>query len=70
MNACLTTKVQPEEVVRCFNNSTEDNKLRYKTYIGKGDTQSIAKADPYPGMVVEEGECIGHIQKLLEKVLD
>ena len=53
-------------VVRCFNNSIEDNKLRYKTYIGDDDTKSyreVVKADPYPGMVVEKGECIGHIQK-------
>ena len=53
-------------VVRCFNNSIEDNKLRCKTYISDGDTKSyreVVKADPYPGMVVEKGECIGHIQK-------
>ena len=46
-----------------FNQSIIYNKLRYKTYIGDGDTQSyheVVKSNPCPGLSV------GHIQKRLE----
>ena len=39
--------------VTIFNRSIVCNKLRYKTYIGDGDTQSyheVVKSDPYPGL--------------------
>ena len=54
--------------VTIFNRSIICNKLRYKTYIGDGDTQSyheVVKSDPYPGLSIERGECVGHVQKRL-----
>ena len=44
------------------------NKLRYKAYIGDGDTQSyheVVKSDPYTGLSIKKGECVGHVQKRL-----
>ena len=35
-------------------------------FIGDGDSSSypsLLKADPYPGLLLEKCECIGHIQK-------
>ena len=52
--------------VRCFQRSINLNNLPYKTYIGDGDSSSYAsvvKADPYPGLLIQKGKCIGHIQK-------
>ena len=53
-------------LIRCFERLTKLNNLRNKTYIGDGDSSSYAsvmKADPYPGLLIQKGECIGHIQK-------
>ena len=58
--------MEAEGVVRCFQKSVESRKLRYVTYIGDGDSKaysSVLKANPYPGVSVSKGECIGHIQK-------
>ena len=44
----------------------EKRKLRYITFIGDGDSSSypsVVQADPYPGTVIQKGECIGHVQK-------
>ena len=52
--------------VKIFQRSIATNKLRYKTYVGDGDTQSYAdvvKSDPYPGLHIKKGECVGHAQK-------
>ena len=52
--------------VTIFNRSIVCNKLRYKTYIGDGDTQSyheVVKNDPYPGFSIKKGD--GHVQKRL-----
>ena len=48
-------------------NSIENRKLRYTHYIGDGDSKAyeVVKNDPYPGIVVEKLECVGHIQKRL-----
>ena len=54
--------------VTIFNRSIICNKLRYKTYIGDGDIQSyheVVKSDPYPGLSIKRGECVGHVQKRL-----
>lgn len=51
---------------RMFHRSQRLHKLRYKFYIGDGDTKSfeeIRKSNPYPGLDLEKGECIGHVQK-------
>ena len=57
--------MEAEWVVRCFEKSVESRKLRYVTYIGGGDSKaySVVKANPYPGVPVNKGERIGHIQK-------
>ena len=55
-------------LVDCFMNSTENRKLRYTHYIGDDDSKAyneVVKKDPYPGIVVEKLECVGHIQKPL-----
>ena len=55
-------------LVDCFINCIENRKLRYTHYIGDGDSKTyneVLKNDPYPGIVVEKLECVGHIQKLL-----
>ena len=43
--------------VTVFNRSIVCNKLRYKTYIGDGDTQSyheVVKSDPCPGLYIKK----------------
>ena len=53
-------------VIRCFQRSIKLNNLRNKTYIGDGDSSSYAsvvKADPYPGLLIQKVDCIGHIPK-------
>ena len=55
-------------LVDCFINCIENRKLRYTHYIGDGDSKTyneVLKNDPYPGIVVEKLECVGHIRKLL-----
>ena len=49
-----------------FRRSAEKNKLRYKMYIGDGDSKAyedVAEAKPYKDLEVVKGECIGHVQK-------
>ena len=49
-----------------FQPSEQTHSLRYKTFIGDGDSSSypnVVKADPYPGLCIKKGECIGHVQK-------
>ena len=52
--------------VTIFNRSNVCNRLRYKTYIGDGDTQlyhEVIKKDPYLGLIIKKVECsksIGH----------
>jgi len=44
----------------------EKHNLRYTTFIGDGDSSSyptIVAEDPYPGVTIAKGECIGHVQK-------
>ena len=58
--------METEGAVRCFQKSIETRQLRYETYIGDGDSKahsSVVSAYPYPGLTVQKGECIGHIQK-------
>ena len=45
--------------IKILKQSIATNKLRYKTYVGDGDTQSYAdvvKSDPYPGLHIKTGE--------------
>ena len=49
-----------------FQRSVENDKLRYTSYIGDGDTSSfsdVQKLQPYENdTVIEKKECIGHVQ--------
>ena len=52
--------------ITMFKRSANSYNLRYKGYIGDGDTkahQSVVKAKPYGDVVIEKLECIGHVQK-------
>ena len=54
--------------VTIFKQSIVCSKLRYKTYIGDGDTQSyheVVKSNPYPGLSIKKAESVGHVQKRL-----
>ena len=49
--------------VEIFRRSVPKRKLKYKTFIGDGDSSfypNVIKANPYPGLKIE---CIGHVQK-------
>uniref|UniRef100_A0A0B7BM11 Mutator-like transposase domain-containing protein n=1 Tax=Arion vulgaris TaxID=1028688 RepID=A0A0B7BM11_9EUPU len=52
--------------VRIFSWSEQMRKLRYKQYLGEGDSASFKKVletKPYGNLEVEKLECVGHIQK-------
>lgn len=54
-------------VLDMFEKSEETRGLRYKYYLGDGDSSSfstVATARPYgQDFIIEKQECIGHIQK-------
>ena len=46
--------------------SIKNNGLRYLKYRGDGDSKAysdVVDTDPYNGMVIENSECVGHVQK-------
>jgi hypothetical protein len=53
--------------VQLFGRSLIKHNLRYKTYIGDGDSksyESVVKSQPYgPVFVIVKEECVGHVQK-------
>eukprot|EP00112_Aurelia_sp_Birch-Aquarium-sp1_P017849 Seg418.7 transcript_id=Seg418.7/GoldUCD/mRNA.D3Y31 product="hypothetical protein" protein_id=Seg418.7/GoldUCD/D3Y31 len=58
--------MESKAAVEIFSRSVAVNRLRYKTYIGDGDSsafQSVVDSNPYPGLIPKKGECIGHVQK-------
>lgn len=58
--------MESKGAVRIFARSLQQNKLRYVTYIGDGDTKSfqdVQASDPYQGINIVKGECVGHVQK-------
>ena len=58
--------MESASIVEIFKRSVPKRELRYKTFIGDGDSSSypnVIKANPYPGLKIEKGECIGHVQK-------
>ena len=62
------SSIESESVISIFSRSITNSKMRYKTFIGDGDSASynhVVKSDPYPGLEIKKGECIGHIQKRL-----
>ena len=54
-------------VLRLYNKSVKNLKLRYMNYIGDGDSKaypSVVAAQPYgPNKIPAKWECVGHVQK-------
>ena len=58
--------MESKGAVEIFKRSLRVNNLRYKTYVGDGDTsshQAVVDSRPYHNLVPEKAECIGHVQK-------
>ena len=71
-NCLLNHKGSPQSMesvgaVELFRRSIRKYGLRYKTFIGDGDSKSynsVVKSAPYgPIFITEKEECTGHIQK-------
>ena len=65
-------KMEVDGMVEMFKRSEELHGVRYKYYIGNGDSKTytgIVKAIPYPGCEVCKKECIGHVQKRMGRKL-
>lgn len=71
LNALPTTQILVERWsfsgVEMFRRSLPRYNIRYKYYLGDGDSQSypaVVSAQPYgPEFTVEKLECVGHVQK-------
>lgn len=60
------SKMEVDGMLRIFRRSEENRNVRYKHYIGDGDTKTfsqIASLNPYKDLKIEKIECVGHIQK-------
>ena len=60
------TMLETAGTTEIFVRFIQKRKLRYTIFIGDDDSSpypSVVQADPYPGTVVEKGECIVHVQK-------
>ena len=58
--------MESKGAIQIFARSLRQNKLRYTTYIGDGDAKSfqdVKASDPYQGIDIVKGECVGHVQK-------
>ena len=58
--------MESEGAIKIFQRSVECNKLRYKTYIGNGDSsayQKVVKSKSYEGLIPQKVECIRNVQK-------
>ena len=59
-------RIPSKVAVRIFKRSQNIYNVRYKTYIGDGDSssfQSVVDAKPYKDLTPVKAECTGHIQK-------
>lgn len=59
-------KMEVDAVLEMFGRSEELHGVKYRYYIGDGDTKtfkSLLDMDPYPDLTVEKRECVGHVQK-------
>jgi hypothetical protein len=65
--------MEVEGVVDMFKKSEETYDVRYKYYLGDGDSAaypSVVAKNPYgPDFFVEKQECVGHVQKRMESKL-
>eukprot|EP00112_Aurelia_sp_Birch-Aquarium-sp1_P012847 Seg2706.2 transcript_id=Seg2706.2/GoldUCD/mRNA.D3Y31 product="hypothetical protein" protein_id=Seg2706.2/GoldUCD/D3Y31 len=62
----MSGSMESKAAVDIFKRSVEVNKLRYKTYIGDGDSSAfltVVNSKPYENLNPVKGECIGHVQK-------
>ena len=53
-------------VVQCFRESEDFHKVGIISFFGDGDTKfhsAVIKANPYPGTIVQNPECVRHVQK-------
>ena len=60
--------MEAEGAVAIFKRSVPTHNLRYRWYIGDGDTEAFNKvknSNPYGDVVPEKLECVGHVQKRL-----
>jgi len=60
------SKMESDGMIAMFERSEEKRGLRYVTYVGDGDSSTFTNlkaADPYPGVVLQKKEDIGHIEK-------
>ncbi|MBP1527417.1 MAG: hypothetical protein H9Q66_05815, partial [Spiroplasma ixodetis] len=59
--------MEVEGVSRIFDRSLAQHNIRYKTYLGDGDSRAfkaVCEKQPYgPNFVINKLECIGHVQK-------
>lgn len=60
-------KMETEGVMAIYNRSVKNNRLRYTTYLGDGDSKSfkdVRDAKPYgDDVLLQKAECVGHVQK-------
>lgn len=59
-------KMEVDSIVQMFQQSEQKYKVKYKNYIGDGDSKTytgILNAAPYGETLVDKKECIGHVQK-------
>ena len=60
--------MEADGAVAIFKRSITTHNLRYRWYIGDGDTEAFSKvksSNPYGDIVPEKLECVGHVQKRL-----
>lgn len=65
-------KMEVDAVITMFKRSLEKYQVRFRNYIGDGDSKTysgILKAAPYGETEVTKKECIGHVQKRMGKRL-
>ncbi|XP_046589419.1 uncharacterized protein LOC124293252 [Neodiprion lecontei] len=61
-----TGKMEVDSAVEMFQRSEELYGIKYKYYIGDGDSKTflgISNSDPYNGFEIKQKECIDHVQK-------
>lgn len=64
--------MEVDAVITMFKRSLEKYQVRFRNYIGDGDSKTysgILKAAPYGETEVTKKECIGHVQKRIGKRL-
>lgn len=58
--------MEGEAAVRIWGRSVQNNKIRYVTFIGDGDSsayRAVTNLKPYGDITVKKEECINHVSK-------